>query len=76
MHFSEIFFSGISLQKFVKKAQNEPRGTFFRLEAIASHFLHIFSNLKTLIKSWSQGGALQPLQSTRLVVIGFYPEIE
>ena len=68
MHFSEIFFSGISLQKFVKKAQNEPRGTFFRLEAIASHFLHIFSNLKTLIKSWFQGGALQPLQSTLLLL--------
>ena len=59
-------FSGIFLAKVVKKAQNEPRGTFFRLEAIASHFLHIFSNLKTLIKSISPGGALQPLQSTRL----------
>ena len=66
MNFSEIFFSGISLQKFAKKAQNEPRGTFFSFEANTFHFLHIISNLKTLIKSWLQGGALQPLQSTRL----------
>ena len=60
MNFSEIFFSGISLQKFAKKAQNEPRGTFFSLEANTFHFLHIFSNLKTLIKSWFQGSAKKP----------------
>ena len=58
MHFSEFFFSGISLAIIVEKAQNDPRGTLFRLGAIASHFLHIFSNLKTLVRSISPGGAL------------------
>ena len=43
------------------------RGTFFQLEAIASHFLHIISNLETLIKSISPGGAGGPNLPTRLV---------
>ena len=42
------------------------RGTFFQLEAIASHFLHIFSNLETLIRSISPGGAGGPNLPTQL----------
>ena len=41
-------------------------GTFFQLEAIASHFLQIFSNLETLIRSISPGGAGGPNLPTRL----------
>ena len=42
-------------------------GTFFQLEAIASHFLHIFSNLETLIRSISPGGAGGPNPPTQLI---------
>ena len=41
-------------------------GTFFFLEVIASDFLDKISNIKTLVKSISQGGARPPLLSTRL----------
>ena len=41
-------------------------GTFFALGNMDNHFLHIFSNLETLIRSISPGGAGGPLLSTRL----------
>ena len=43
-------------------------GTFFALGNMDNHFLHIFSNLETLIRSISPGGAGGPLLPTRLYI--------
>ena len=42
-------------------------GTFFALGNMDNHFLHIFSNLETLIRSISPGGAGGPLLPTQLI---------
>ena len=42
-------------------------GTFFVLGNIDNHFLHIFYNLKTLIRSIFPGGAGGPHLPTRLL---------
>ena len=44
------------------------RGTFFQPVNIDNHFLHIFSNLKTLIRSIPPGGAGGPLPPTQLKI--------
>ena len=42
-------------------------GTFFDFFNIAYHFLHIFSDLETSIRSWFPGGAGKPLLGTKLI---------
>ena len=63
----EIPFLSDFLYLFVLICIKMVCGTFFFLGAIASDFLDKISNIKTLVKSISQGGARPPLLSTRLI---------
>ena len=60
----------------VQKLIFEVGGTFWQLFNIAHHFQHIFSNKKTLTRSWPPGGAWYPPLPTRLMGVSVFSDFE